>query len=386
MSYYLSKQDRNHIILEQSDKVGESWRNKRDSFTLVTPNWMNRLPGFPYAGDDPDGFITRDEVVSYLEDYVELFNPPIEFNFLVTSIEKKKDYGYLVRGRELEVEAKIVIVCTGAFHVPKIPAISNGVPAHILKLHTSQYKNPESIPDGSILVVGSGQSGCQIAEELNESGRQVYLSISSCGRLPRRYRGKDGVWWMNELGMFDVTTDRLESPRMKFACNPHLSGRGGGHEINLHHLNRDGVILLGYLDAASKGKMRFMPNLAEKLEDVDRFANNFKKQVDIHIRKHQLSFPEENGTGSISNLQKKEITNLDLEEAGIKTIIWGTGYTPDFSWIHLPVFDEKGHPIQKRGVTSSTGLYFLGLNWLNKLKSGLLFGVGDDASFIASVI
>ncbi|MDX1614685.1 MAG: NAD(P)-binding domain-containing protein [Candidatus Promineifilaceae bacterium] len=196
MSYLLTQQDRDHVILEKRQRIGETWRRRWDSFTLVTPNWALQLPGFPYQGDDPEGFLPRDEIVTYLEDYADQFDPPIHFGVEVTAVERQTDgEGYVVHTSERDYEAANVVVAVGTFQRPDIPAFSRKVPEDIHQLHSSDYRNPEMVPEGNVLVVGSGQSGCQIAQELHESGRQVYLATGSAGRLPRRYRGKDGMWW-----------------------------------------------------------------------------------------------------------------------------------------------------------------------------------------------
>jgi putative flavoprotein involved in K+ transport len=260
VSYYLAREGREHIVLEQG-RIGETWLSKRwDSFTLVTPNWTVQLPGSPYDEEDPDGFVLRDEVVAYLERYVESFNLPVRCGVRVNSLQQGPQGGYLLNAGQMTFEAKNVVVATGAFQVPKIPPMSSQIPSDILQIHTDGYRNPQSLPRGSVLIIGTGQSGCQIAEELNKSGRTVYLATSSCGRAPRRYRGKDIIWWMNKIGMLDDLVDKLPSPSGKFACNPHVSGKGGGHDINLRQLANDGVVLLGHLvGAGSKNHLSPKP-------------------------------------------------------------------------------------------------------------------------------
>lgn len=390
ISYYLTQQGREHIVLEQSHRVGESWRRRWDSFTLVTANWQLQLPSFPYQGNDPDGFLSRDEVVAYLEQYVALFNPPLRFGVRVTSLEQKPEgTGYLVKTDDMAFEATNVVVATGSFQHPKIPSLSGGLPEGILQVHTSEYRNPQALPSGAILVAGSGQSGSQIAQELNESGRKVYLGVGSAGRMPRRYRGRDMAWWLDKTGFADKTVDTLPSPKAKFAGSPHVTGKDGGHTLNLHQFARDGVVLLGRMTGVRGGKAILAPDLMENLAKADKFAADIKKAVDEYIQKVGLDAPEEPPSTEPEpqdGYHAEVITQLDLKSADIQTVIWATGYTFDFKWIELPVLDEDGYPVQQRGVTGFRGLYFLGLPWLHTIKSGLLWGVGEDAAHIAADI
>lgn len=389
-SYYLTQQGREHIVLEQSHRVGASWRRRWDSFTLVTTNWQLQLPGFPYQGNDPDGFLSRDEVVAYLEQYVALFNPPLRFGVRVTSLEQKPDgTGYLVKTDDMAFEATNVVVATGIFQDPKIPSFSGDLPKGILQIHTSEYRNPQALPAGAVLVVGSGQSGAQIAEELNESGRKVYLGVGSAGRMPRRYRGRDMTWWLDKTGFADKTVDTLPSPKAKFAGSAHVTGKDGGRTLNLHQFARDGVILLGRMTGVRGGKAILAPDLMENLAKADEFAADTKKTVDEYIQKVGLDAPEEPPSTEPEpqdGYHTEVITQLDLKSADIQSVIWATGYTFDFKWIQLPVLDEDGYPVQQRGVTGFRGLYFLGLPWLHTVKSGLLWGVGEDAAHIAADI
>ena len=242
LSYYLTRQGRTRIVLEQG-RVGEVWRSGRwDSFTLNTPNWMIQLPGFAYQGDDPDGFLPREDIVAYLEQYAASFQAPLQCGVRVTAVRQQPGGdGYLVEAEERMVKARNVVLATGAYPKPKLPTASAALSVDICQLHTSEYRNPQMLPSGVVLVVGTGQSGCQIAEDLYESGRQVYLSTSSCERAPRRYRGKDTAWWLTRLGFFDSTPDQLPSPTAKFECAPHISGNHGD-DINLRKFARQGMI------------------------------------------------------------------------------------------------------------------------------------------------
>jgi putative flavoprotein involved in K+ transport len=259
VSYHLTQQGRAHTILEQASQPAEAWRNHRwDSFTFVTPNWTIRMPGAEYQGDDPDSFMPRDEIVAYFEDYIERFRLPIQYGVRVSSVEPNGD-GYLVHTDEATVQAANVVIATGLFQKPNIPPFSANLPVEVQQLHSSEYRNPAALPAGAVLVVGSAQSGAQIAEELYQSGRKVYLCVSSAGRGPRRYRGKDIVWWLKQIGFFEQTVDKLPSPKAKFAASIQASGKDGGHTISLHQFARDGVVLLGRMQAAQGGKITLAP-------------------------------------------------------------------------------------------------------------------------------
>lgn len=386
VSYHLTQQGRAHKILEQASQPAEAWRNHRwDSFTLVTPNWMIRMPGAEYQGDDPDGFMPRDEIVAYFEDYIQRFRLPIRYGVRVTSVETNGT-GYLVHTDEATIEAANVVIATGLFQQPNIPPFSANLPAEVRQLHSSEYRDPAALPAGAVLVVGSAQSGSQIAEELYQSGRKVYLCVSSAGRGPRRYRGKDIVWWLSKIGFFDRTVDKLPSPKARFAASIQASGKDGGHTINLHQFARDGVVLLGRMQAVQGGKIRLAPDLKENLAKADKSEADLLKGIEDYIEKNRLDVPQE----SLSELQDgydaEVITELDVQSAGITSVIWATGYKFDFGLVKLPLLDDDGYPIQKRGITDYPGLYFVGLPWLHTAKSGLLYGIGDDAASIVSDI
>ena len=390
LSYYLNMQGRAHLVLEQG-RVGEVWRSGRwDSFTLNTPNWMTQLPGFPYQGDDPDGFLPREDIVAYLEQYAASFHAPLQCGVQVTAVKQEPGGdGYLVEAEENMLKARNVVLATGAYPKPKLPRASAALSGDICQLHSSEYRNPQMLPAGAVLVVGTGQSGCQIAEDLYENGRQVYLSTSSCGRAPRRYRGKDGSWWLARLGFWDRTLDQLPSPNARFACNPHVSGNHGGHDINLRHFARQGICLLGRVQAAMGKLIILAPDLEENLARADAFAAQITREIDEYIKKAGIEAEAKSTSDeapSNGTTPTKPILTLDLQAAGISTVIWASGYQFDFGWVQFPVFDQAGYPVHRRGVTAFPGLYFLGLHLLHKIKSELLYGVGEDAAFIASVI
>lgn len=384
-SYHLQQQGREHLIFEKSDQVAKAWRERWDSFTLITPNWMVRLPGAEYREDHPDSFMVRDDIISYFRKYVERFDLPVEYGTQVTSVESA-EAGYLVRTNKGEFEAANVVMATGMFQQPKIPPFSRDLSPEIQQMHSSEYRNPEGLPNGAVLVVGSAQSGCQIAEELYQSGRKVYLSVGSAGRLPRRYRGKDVTRWMEDMGFGERTVDQLPSPKAKFASSAHGTGKDGGHTINLHQFARDGVILLGHIVSAFRDRIVLAPDLNESLANADKLEAEIVKMIDGYIEKNELDFPLEALPEMRDGYEAEVILELDLISAGITSVIWATGYKFDFSLVRLPAFDNDGYPVQKRGVTEYPGLYFVGLPFLHTSQSGLLAGVGDDADHVTKHI
>jgi putative flavoprotein involved in K+ transport len=385
-SYYLTQQGREHVVLEQASQAGNSWRTGRwDSFTLVTPNWSVRMPGAEYDGPDPDGFMPRDEVVAYFERYAERFQLPVRYNTRVLSVEPVDNRRYRVETTECRYEAENVVIATGLEQSPKIPQHAARLSPGITQLHSSRYRNPGALPAGAVLIVGSAQSGCQIAEELYQSGRQVYLATGSAGRAPRRYRGKDVVKWLYEIGFFNVTPDRLPVPEEHFVA-PQLSGTMGGHSLNLHQFARDGVTLLGHLRGIEGDKVLLAPDLHENLAKSDGFVIMGQKMIDGYIEANGLDVPPEELTHLRDGYEQPIIEELDLKEAGISTVIWAIGYTFDFSLLKLPVFDKDGFPVQTNGVTNYPGIYFVGMPWMPSLKSGTLMGVGESARHVASNI
>lgn len=386
-SYHLSQRDVEHVVLEQAAVLFPKWRSRWDSFTLVTPNFQLQMPEFEYDGDDPDGFLTRDEVIAYLEEFAASFDPSVRFGVRATSVERNGKNTYRVETNNGTWEAENVVVAAGTFQKARIPAFSDAVSEDVVQLHSRDYRNPESLPEGAVLVVGAGQSGSQIAEELNESGRKVYLSASNVERLPRRYRGQDSMRWLNKTGFVDRTVDELESPAERFSPNPRISGKDGGRTLNLHQFARDGVRLLGRVEGADGTKVYLAPDLHASLRTADEFAAEFKQNIDKFIAKTGRDAPEPPaGPAPQDGYDVDIVRELDLEAEGISTIIWATGYTFNFSWVKLPLLDEYGYPVQERGVTQHAGLYFVGLHWLHTIKSGLLFGVSDDAEHVANHI
>jgi putative flavoprotein involved in K+ transport len=386
-SYWLKQHGQEHVVLEKASQPGHAWRQRWDSFTLVTPNWMFRMPGAETNGAEPGGFLPRDEVVATFERYVADHALPVSFGVDVTAVEQlERGTGYLVRTKNTVYEAQNVVIATGLFQRAKIPAFAAGFPSDVMHLHSEQYRNPDALPPGAVLVVGSGQSGCQIAEELRQNDRRVFLSVGACGRAPRRYRGKDIFDWLDLIRFLDRTPDMLPSPRARFAPNPHVSGAGGGHDLNLHQFSRDGITLLGRLRGADDDRIHLAPDLHESLAKSDQFETQLLGMIDAAIDRNSISAPEERRPALRDGYDQQQIGEVDIEAAGIGAVIWAAGYRFDFSLVKLPVTDGDGFPLQRRGVAAYPGLYFVGMPWLHTQKSGLLAGVGDDAAFIAGHI
>ena len=376
-----------HVVLEQADKPGEAWRNHRwDSFTLNTPRWQSRLPGVRYGEDDPDGFMPRQEVVAHLDEMAQRL--PVRIRARVASVARDAATGdYVVSiDRGEKIRARNVVVATGLYQTPKIPDLDRDLPPGIRQLHSDSYRNPEQPLSGAILVVGSAQSGAQIAEELYECGRKVYVAVGRAGRTPRRYRGKDANWWFARMGHYDREVSELPSPRAKFGGKPHISGTKGGHTLNLQQFARAGVTLLGRLEGIEGGIVKLKGDPHDNLAEADRAEPEFVKAVDAYVASTGMSAPAEMLPVLRDGFDQRILTELDLAAAGVTNVIWATGYTFDFSMIALPVTDDDGFPVQTRGVSAFPGLFFVGLPWLHIAKSGMIFGVGEDSLYIADRI
>ena len=386
VSYFLTLHGRDHLVIEQANAPADAWRNHRwDSFTLNTPNWQSQLPGASHP-DDPDAFMSRPEIVAYLERYAEVL--PVRYGSRVTSVERDSRWGsYVVTAADGEsFVARNVVVATGLYQKPNVPTFAADFPAEVRQIHSDAYRNPHTLPQGAVLVVGSAQSGAQIAEELYEAGRKVYLAVGRAGRTPRRYRGKDANWWSDKLGLYDRTVDQLPSPRAKFAGKPHISGTRGGHTLNLHQFARDGIVLLGHLQGVADGKLSLASDLHENLTKADQHEADFAKAVDAYVRASGMPAPQETLPTLRDGFAAKLLSELDIAAAGVTSVIWATSYRFDFSIVRVPVLDADGFPIQKRGVTNYPGLFFVGLPWLHNAKSALIYGVGDDAAYFGRTI
>ncbi len=387
-SYCLKQSGIEHLVLEKHC-IAHSWRNKRwDSFCLVTPNWQCQLPGFAYPDDQPSGFMQRDKIVDYIERYAQSFAPPIREGVEVLRVRQQ------AIAAEFELTTTVghftadhVVIAIGGYHNPKIPRIAERLPSNIHQLHSSKYKNAQSLPEGAVLVIGTGQSGCQIAEDLHLEGRQVHLCVGSAPRSPRRYRGKDVVDWLDAMGYYDMPIDKHPRPKaeVRSKTNHYVTGRGGGREIDLRHFAKEGMQLHGRLTEIVDGELRFQDDLQQNLDGADAAAERIKGNIDQYIAKQGLEAPLEPPYEPVWQPQDQALS-LDYAAAGITTVIWAVGYDLDFSWVDLPVFDGKGYPSHERGVTPVRGLYFLGLPWLYTWGSGRFSGIARDAEYLAGCI
>jgi putative flavoprotein involved in K+ transport len=386
VSYCLKQRGIEHIIFEKHT-IGHEWRSRRwDSFCLVTPNWQCQLPGYPYPGNDPNGFMAKDEIVKYLQGYAASFNPPIKEEVTVTKVSQMETGLFAVSTSIGEYTADRVVIAVSGYHTPKIPRLAERLPTSIYQLHSSAYQHPESLPAGSVLVVGTGQSGCQIAEDLHLAGRQVHLCVGGAPRSPRMYRGKDAVEWLDRMGYYDLSID--EHPKKETArsnTNHYLTGRDGGREIDLRKFALQGMKLHGRLRSIDEGKLEFQDDLNQNLDRADAVAANIKQNIDRYIEKEQIDAPIEPPYIPVWQPKYPEL-NLDLAAANIQTVIWSTGFQTDFSWIDLPVFNGSGYPHYDRGITNLPGCYFIGLPWLYTWGSGRFSGVARDANYIAEHI
>jgi putative flavoprotein involved in K+ transport len=293
VSYHLKLEGRDHIVLEQAAQAANTWRNHRwDSFTLNNPNWQSQLQGGGIPGKGAGEFLSRDELVSYFEEYINQNRLPIQYETLVFTVKAVAN-GYAVETNAGTFRTKNVVVATGVCQTPGIPRFKGALSPDIRQLHSDTYRNPDSLPAGAVLVVGSAQSGAQIAEELYQSGRKVYLSVSRPGRVPRRYRGKDINWWSNALGLYERTVDQLKSLRERFGGNPHVSGTKGGHTLNLHRFASDGVSLLGRVTALDGVTVKLARDLHKNLAAADQWEANLVAKIDNYIEKHELAIPQE---------------------------------------------------------------------------------------------
>jgi putative flavoprotein involved in K+ transport len=389
LSYYLQQMDHDHIVLDKAQQVADTWRSHRwDSFTLVSPNWTFRIPGAEYRDGYPDDYMPRDEIVERLEQYVEHYALPVQYNITITAItpDDSPRHGYLVHSHNGAYLADNVVVATGLFQQPRVPPYAADLPDFILQLTPGQYRSPDQLPPGAVLVVGSAQTGCQITEDLYQDGRTVYLCVGKAGRLPRRYRGQDLFYWADRVGILDRTPDMLKSPLERFEPNPQATGARGGHTINLHQFYRDGVHLMGRLQGIQDGVLILGPDLQQNLARTDQQEAKVLKVFDKYIAENDLDAPQEQLEILSDAYSAPDIRTLDLEAAGISTVIWACGFTFDFSMVKLPVVDEYGFPITNRGISQHPGLYFLGMPWISKAKSGLFMGIAEDAAYIADRI
>jgi putative flavoprotein involved in K+ transport len=380
MSYQLRERGRQHLLIER-DRLGGKWHSERwDSLYFQFPNWALSLPGHRYNGDDPEGFSHYSKVIDFLDAYARLVDPPLRHADVVRV--SRSDAGLRLETSAGDIEARNVVVATGAFPSPFIPSFAERISPEIVQLHSSAYRRPDQLPPGGVLVVGSGSSGGQIAEELQVSGRDVFLSVSRHQKFPRRMLGKDMLWWLYELGRIDRTIDDMPHRRPPPALL--VSGIDGGHDLDVRKFAADGMTLLGRAIGADGDVLLLEDNLHTMLAEIDAGFDRLRAEVFDHARTHGMALDEDEPPAWPDPPLLGD--RLDLRAAGIRSIVWCTGYRPAFGWIDIPVFDAGGAPVQQRGTTACPGLYFLGLHWMHSLKSGALFGVGDDAGFIADRI
>jgi putative flavoprotein involved in K+ transport len=387
MSYCLKERGFDHVIFEKN-KIGYSWRSKRwDSFCLVTPNWQCQLPGYPYPGSDPSGFMKKDEIVNYIEAYAASFDPPVKEGVEVLRVTRNEAQGIFELSTSIgNFTADQVVIASGSYHRPKLPRVAERLPKNVVQLHSSEYKNPESLPSGAVLVVGTGQSGCQIAEDLHLAGRKVHLCVGSAPRSPRRYRGKDVVDWLDQMGYYDLSIDEHpQKEKVRTKANHYVTGRDGGREIDLRQFAIEGMQLHGRLKDICNGVLEFSDDLKRNLDQADAVAESIKKSIDSFIEKNQIEAPIDPPYQPAWQ-PETEVLTVNCQEAAISTVIWCTGYQSDFSWVEIPVFDGKGYPGHERGVTPIRGLYFLGLPWLYTWGSGRFSGIARDAVYLADYI
>jgi len=386
MSYCLTEKGIDHIIFEKR-RIAESWRTERwDTFCLVTPNWQCQLPGFHYSGSDPEGFMKKDEIVAYIEAYVRSFDPPVLEGVGVSRLRKNERGVFEISTSLGDYTADQVVVATGGYQVATVPRLAERFPDHVSQIHSSAYRNPEALPPGAVLVVGSGQSGCQIAEDLHLAGRQVHLCVGGAPRTARRYRGKDVVMWLHEMGYYDKPIhEHPQKERVRAKANHYVTGRDGGRDIDLRKFALEGMRLHGRLKDVRGSILHFAEDLKQNLDQADSVSESIKSTIDNFITSKGIEAPVETRYRPIWE-PMEPIPELDYVKSNIAAIIWSMGFGTDYRWIELPIFDGRGYPSHERGVTSEPGIFFLGLPWLFTWGSGRFSGVARDARYLAERI
>jgi putative flavoprotein involved in K+ transport len=388
MASLLTHSGREHLVVESRDSLGGGWLDRWDEFTLVTPNWTTSFPGWAYDGDDPDGFMSRDEIGARVARYADVFGAPVALGTEVQRLTPVGRGGFRVLTSRGELSARQVVVATGSYHTPRIPAVASRISDRVTQLHSHAYRNEAALPAGAVLIVGSGQTGLQLAEELHEAGRRVFISVGSAGRIPRRYRGRDIFVWLVEItragarhGVTLPTAAQLPDPRRRFNPMPALTGRHGGHDTNLRRYAAEGMTLAGRLAGADGELVTFASDLTLSLERADSFFDErFRAVIDTYIERAGIKAPADDNFPVTH--EPEELTELNLRRAGISTLIWATGYGLDYGWIEAPIVDELGYPQNVRGVTPVPGLYFLGLLWQHSQASASLVGPGLDGPYL----
>lgn len=384
ISNRLTASDIDHVVLER-DGVASRWAHERwDSFTLLTPNWATWLPGWHYRGDEPHGFMGRSEIVSYFKEYARSFASPVRTGVEVTSLAVAGEDGYRLSTDDGEIVARRVVIATGPMQKPRVPLWAADVSPDIAQVHSSAYRSPARLPEGGVLVVGSGPSGQQIAEDLLRAGRTVHLSVGRHRRVPRSYRGRDYYWWLELGGSYEKTAADVPVAGRRNGVAPALTGFDGGHDLDLRHLHADGVHLHGRVAGMSDHRAGFDDSLARNLADGDRAYDDFVAWVEGRLVRFEGLYGDAEPREHFPE-PAAEPGDLDLRAAGVTSIVWATGFDLDFDrWVHAPVLDADGRPVHRRGVTQLPGLYFLGQTWLHRLRSPFIRGAEEDATHLAT--
>ena len=382
---HLGQQGVPFLVLEKS-RIAEAWRTSRwDALVTNGPVWHDRFPNLEFIGNAPDAFVGKDRVADYIEKYADMVNAPVRTGIEVLSARPFKDRaGFHVETSDGVIEAMRIVSATGAFQHPVIPPI---VPkdASVHQMHSAEYRNPDQLADGAVMVVGAGSSGAQIADELNRAGRKVFLSVGAHDRPPRRYRGRDFVWWLGVLGLWDMAAQKPGTEHVTIS----VSGAYGGHTMDFRRLAGEGVTLLGMANTYENGALTFADDVRKNVDAGDASYNQLLDDADAYVAAMGLDLPLDPDARAVfpepASLTDP-IDSLDFAAEGITTIIWATGYKQDFGWLKADAFDDKGAPIHQRGVSKEPGLYFLGLPWQSRRGSTFLWGVWHDAKFVADQI
>ena len=385
-SWFLKQRGIAHVLLEKNN-IGYSWREERwDTFCLVTPNWQCTLPDYPYQGDDPDGFMVKDQIVEYLEGFAKKVDAPILEGVTVTNITRAPDGTFTVKSTAGDWTTDHVVMAISGYHLPSIPRVGERLPLDLYQIHSQAYRNPQQLPEGEVLIVGTGQSGCQLAEDLHLAGRKVHIAVGSAPRSPRQYRGKDTIRWLYDMGYYDMTVDTHPlGVEVRKKANHYFTGRGGGHEIDLRQFAAEGVKLYGMLDKIDGDIITFRPDLAGNLESADKVYLRIRKMIDDYIAKEGIDAPAAEPYTPPWKVEQ-EPTHLSLKDSNINAVIWSTGFRADFSMVQIPVFNGSGYPGHHRGITTVPGLYFLGLGWLWTWGSGRFSGIAQDSEHVVEDI
>ena len=385
MSEHLSNCGVPHLVLERH-RIAERWRSERwDSLVTNGPAWHDRFPGMQFSNFDADAFAPKERVADYFVDYAEMIDAPIRCGVEVKEVCRNDGRpGFRIETSDGVIEANNVVAATGPFQRPIIPAI---VPedAGISQIHSNAYRNPEQLPEGAVLVVGAGSSGAQIADELLRAGKSVYLSVGPHDLPPRRYRGRDFVWWLGVLGKWDVAALEPGTEHVTIA----VSGAHGGHTVDFRQLAAQGLTLLGRTESFSDGVMHFATDLADNIAKGNANTLSVLDEADAYVVRNGLDFPEQpeaRVVGADPQCVTDPILALNLVETGITSIIWATGFALDYSWLKVDAFDDAGKPKHQRGVSAEPGIYFLGLPWLSRRGSSFIWGVWHDAKYLADQI